>query len=66
MKTYDQASNDFAVNSSGQFVADASLTANFGGLEFGESSNFEVNGTIDGFKDMDGDYVDENWAIKLE
>ena len=64
-KTYNQTANNFTVNSSGQFVADAKLTANFGGNEFGDASNFEVDGTINGFKDMNGDSIDNNWEITL-
>ncbi|MDE0406058.1 MAG: hypothetical protein OXI53_12200 [Nitrospira sp.] len=65
LKTYSSEANDFTVDSSGQFVADATLTANFGGTEFGDDSNFEVDGMINGFKNMDGDSIDDNWEVTL-
>ena len=49
---------------SGQFTADASLTANFTGNDVAVNEQFSVTGTISKF--MDGDTaIDEDWSLTL-
>ena len=52
-------------SSSGQFTADAALTANFGGDQFGHESNYEIDGTVSNFRDGSGGMIDENWEVEL-
>ena len=63
-KTYDTATNDFVPSSSGQFTADAALTASFGGDDVAQNKKFSVEGTVTNF--MDGnDMIDPNWMVTL-
>ena len=64
-KTFDSGANDFVSSSSGQFTADAELTARFGGGEFGNASDYEIDGTVDNFRDEGGDMIDSNWSVEL-
>ena len=50
--------------STGQFTANASLEANFGGSGIGTRDQFTVSGTVSGF--MDGDTsINNNWELSL-
>lgn len=49
---------------SGQFTADAILTANFGGDDVAVNNQFSIDGTISNF--MDGDVtIDGDWVVNL-
>ena len=51
--------------SSGQFTAYAKLEARFGGTEYGNASNFEIDGNVTNFKDSNGAMIDDNWSVEL-
>ena len=65
-KTFDSGANDFVPTSSGQFTAAANLMARFGGNEFGSDSDFEIDGTVNDFRDSDGNMIDSMWSVELE
>ena len=66
-KTFDAGANDFVPTNSGQFTADAKLTARFGGPEFGVDSNFEIDGEVMNFRDgASGDMIDSMWSVELK
>ena len=50
--------------SSGQFTADAMLTANFGGPEVATNHQFSITGTISNFMD-DGVMINDQWVVNL-
>ena len=47
---------------SGQFTADATLTANFGSDTAADANAFSISGTVNGFE---GDGIDETWELGL-
>jgi hypothetical protein len=47
---------------SGQFTADANLTANFGNDSAADANAFSISGTVNGFK---GDGIDDTWELGL-
>ena len=49
----------------GQFTAEASLDASFGGGNVATNDAFSITGMISNFRDMDGDTIDENWTVML-
>ncbi len=49
----------------GVFTADANLTARFGGNAISLNDKFSVHGTIDEFRNSDGDTIDSNWSVTL-
>lgn len=51
--------------SSGQFTANAELTASFGGDSVAIDNQFTVSGVISDFRDADGDVIDSNWEVTL-
>ena len=54
---------------SGQFTADATLTATFGqtaGGTLSPSHLFTIFGTIDNFMNADGEMINELWSVSLE
>jgi hypothetical protein len=65
-KTFDTDANDFVPTSSGQFTAAADLTANFGGAEFGDDSDFEIAGYVTDFRNGDGEMIDAAWKVELK
>lgn len=50
---------------SGQFTANAELTASFGGNSIAMDDHFTVSGMISNFRDADGDLIDSNWKVTL-
>ena len=53
------------ISDGGTFTADANLTARFGGNDLSFNEQFTVIGTIDGFRNDDGDMIDPNWTVTL-
>ncbi len=51
--------------SSGQFTADAMLTARFGGPDIAVSKQFQINGEVSNFMDGDGNAIDDMWTVEL-
>ena len=52
--------------SAGQFTADASLTANFGGNAVAVNDQFYVSGTVNNFRDSDGEHISGGaWSVDL-
>ena len=49
----------------GVFTADAALKANFGGTMIAESVHNSITGTIDNFRDADGDMISPTWSATL-
>jgi hypothetical protein len=63
-KTFSGTANDFVPSASGQFTADAGLTAYFGGNDVASSDQHRIKGTITNF--MDGDeMIDPMWTVTL-
>ena len=63
-KTFSSTANDFVPSASGQFTADAGLTAYFGGNDVAESNQYRIKGTVTNF--MDGDeMIDPKWTVTL-
>lgn len=56
---------DGAPQSSGQFVADVALLANFGGDDVAENDQFEISGSISNFKNRHGEMIDSSWTVIL-
>ena len=64
-KSFDVEANEFVVSSSGQFTADAELTAYFSGNDVAMNLQNSINGTVTTF--MDGDeMIDKKWTVTLE
>ena len=53
------------VTDGGVFTADAELTAHFGGNTISFNDRYTVRGTIDDFRNADGDMIDEKWSVML-
>ena len=53
------------VTDGGTFTADANLKAHFGGNAISFNDRFSISGTIDGFRNDDGDMIDSNWSVTL-
>ncbi len=53
------------ITDGGTFTADANLTAHFGGPAVSFNDSFTVRGTIDDFRNSDGDAIDSNWSVTL-
>lgn len=53
------------VTDGGTFTADANLKAYFGGNAISFNNQFTISGTIDGFRNDDGDMIDSNWSVML-
>ena len=51
--------------SSGQFTADALLTANFGGTGVAQDNHFSIAGTISNFMDG-GEVINDLWVVNLK
>ena len=54
------------ITDGGTFTADANLKAYFGGNAVSFNDRFTISGTIDGFRNDDGDMIDSNWSVTLE
>ncbi|MDE0144746.1 MAG: hypothetical protein OXL95_02635 [Nitrospira sp.] len=54
------------ITDGGTFTADASLKAYFGGNDISFNDRFTISGTINGFRNSDGDTIDDNWSVTLE
>ena len=50
------------ISDGGTFTADANLEARFGGNTISFNDQFTVIGTIDDFRNDDGDMIDPNWS----
>ena len=51
----------------GIFNAEVDLTARFGGDELGTAANYEIDGTVQNFKDSaSGNEIDSMWGLELE
>ena len=53
------------ISDGGTFTADAELTAHFSGNAISFNDRFTIRGTIDGFRNDDGDMIDPNWSVTL-
>ena len=50
----------------GQFTADATLTAYFGGDDVAVNKHYSIVGTIEDFGDQHGSPIDSSWSVELE
>ncbi len=50
----------------GQFTADATLTAYFGGDDVAVNKHYSIVGTIEDFGDQRGSPIDSSWSVELE
>ena len=50
----------------GQFTADATLTAYFGGDDVAVNKHYSIVGTINDFVDQRGSAIDSSWSVELE
>ena len=50
----------------GQFTADATLTATFGGGSVPANDHYSIVGSIDDFRDRRGRTIDSSWSVALE
>ena len=50
----------------GQFTADATLTAYFGGDDVAVNKHYSIVGTIKDFVDQRGSPIDSSWSVELE
>ena len=50
----------------GQFTADATLTAYFGGDDVAVNKHYSIVGTIEGFADRGGSPIDSSWSVALK
>ncbi len=50
----------------GQFIADATLTAYFGGDDVAVNKHYSIVGTIEDFGDQRGSPIDTSWSVELE
>ena len=64
-KTVDPNGDPTSPFSSGQFTADAMLTASFGGDTVGDAHHDTVTGTITNFMDSSGDSISD-WTLTLK
>lgn len=64
-KTVDANGDPISPFSSGQFTADAELTASFSGGTVGASHQNTVTGTISGFTNSAGEAIGNNWVLTL-
>ena len=53
------------ISDGGVFTADADLTAHFSGNTISFNDRYTVRGTIDDFRNADGDMIDPNWSVTL-
>ena len=53
------------ITDGGTFTADANLKAYFGGNAISFNDRFTISGTIDDFRNDDGDVIDSNWSVAL-
>ena len=53
------------VTDGGTFTADANLKAYFGGNDIAFNNQFTISGTIDDFRNDDGDVIDPRWEVTL-
>ena len=58
--------NEIQSRTGGQFVADATLTASFGGGGVAADDHYSIVGTIEDFKDQHGNRIDSTWDVDLE
>ena len=58
--------NEIQSRTGGQFVADATLTASFGGGGVASDDHYSIVGTIEDFKDQHGNRIDSTWDVDLE
>ena len=57
---------DIESRSAGQFAADATLTATFGGSGVPADDHYSIHGTIVSFVDGDGAAIDSSWSVELQ
>ncbi len=57
---------DIASRSTGQFAADATLTASFGGGAVPANDHYSIQGTIERFVDGAGAPIDSSWSVELQ
>ena len=50
----------------GQFAADATLTAYFGGDDVAVNKHYSIVGTIEDFEDQRGSPIDSSWSVDLK
>ena len=53
------------ISDGGGFTADANLEAHFGGNKISFDNKYTINGTINDFRNADGDMIDSNWSVTL-
>ena len=58
--------NEIESRAGGQFVADAMLTASFGGGDVPSNDHYSIVGTIQDFRDRYGGTIDSTWDVALE
>jgi len=58
--------NEVESRAGGQFVADAMLTASFGGGDVPANDHYSIVGTIQDFRDRYGGIIDSTWDVALE
>ena len=60
-------SNGVGVPTSFGIFKAAELTARFGGAELGTAANYEIDGTVENFRDSaSGNEIDSMWGLELE
>ncbi len=64
-KTVDANGEPTSPFTSGQFTAQAMLTASFGGTEVGTAHQNTVTGTVTGFKNSAGEAIGNDWTVTL-
>lgn len=64
VRRWTDSDGDVARRRSGQFTADVTLAANFGGPTIAEIDHFSISGTVSDFMDGDRD-VDADWRLEL-
>ena len=52
-------------SASGQFTADANLTAYFGGDDVAVNNQYSISGTVNNIRDTSGMPIDSSWTVKL-
>jgi len=64
MKSFESGAG--VPTAAGQFTADASLTANFGGNKVAVDNQFTISGTVNNFRDSDGGAISGGaWSVDL-
>ena len=58
--------NEIESRAGGQFVADATLTASFGGGDVPSNDHYSIVGMIQDFRDRYGGTIDSTWDVALE